>query len=328
MPSPRPTVSTETRASIAAAVRLGTAYRVVAAAHGVTLGVVSSTVRAARAAGELPPAGPPLCSVPRGPNAPKTLEELAKRAAGRLRRDREARARNALARAPREIPARAPSPRPAPVRRARAHVWTKTKPYTPPTAWMPDEDDTVVRRTIAGDRREDIAAGLGRSVGAVESRQGVLRAAGRLPRLPDRSWSVADDAMLAAARAEGLSEVEVARRLGRSEGAVSCRVNKLLRAGVCVGRARGDYRWTSDAVALVTRLAMAGGTASEIASQVGRSVGAVDARIRALRDEGTLGPGRYDVDDDHQQPDRVRYPRPGVDPLLAALMAAHGGGRA
>lgn len=322
MPSPHPSISPETRAAIVGAIRLGTAYRVVARDLGVTLGVVSSTVRAARAAGELPPAGPPLCPVPRGPRA-RTPEDVAKRAAEALRQQRAKRAREALSRAPREVPSRAPTPRPAPAMRARANSWVKARPYCPPNAWRPEDDDAVVRRTLAGDRREDIAVGLGRSVGAVESRQGVLRAAGRLPRQPDRSWSVADDAMLAAARAEGLSESEVARRLGRSEGAVACRVNKLLRAGVCVGRARGDYRWTPQAVALVTRLALAGGTAKEIAAQVGRSVGAVEARMRALRDEGTLPIGRYDVDDDHQQPDRVRYPRPGADPLLAALFAAH-----
>lgn len=322
MPSPKPTASPETRASITLAVRLGTPYRVVARDHGVTLGVVSSTVRAARAAGDLPPAGPPLCAVTRGPRA-RTPEELAQRAAERIRRDREARARTALARAPRPVPAKPPAPRPAPRTRARAHTWTKSRPYTPPTVWRTDEDDTVVRRTVAGDSRADIAAGLGRSVGAVASRESVLRAAGRLPRQPDRSWSVADDAMLAALREEGLAESEVARRLGRSEGAVACRVNKLLRSGVKLGRARGDFRWRPESVALVTRLALAGGTAGEIAPQVGRSVGAVEARIRALRDEGTLPVGRYDVDDDHQQPDRVRYPRPGADPLLAALMAAH-----
>lgn len=214
------------------------------------------------------------------------------------------------------------SPKPKSVKKT---VWVRAKPTAPLNAWYPDDDDAVVRRTLAGDARADIARALGRTVQAIESRQALLRASGRLPRQADRSWSVTDDALLAELRAAGVSDSEVARRLGRSEGAVWTRVNRLMRAGVAVGRSRGDFRWKPDTVDAIARLARAGGTPAEIAAAVGRSVGSVSAKLRDLRTEGRLPPLEPAGDaDDRYQPDRVRYPQAGADPLLAALFAAHG----
>lgn len=159
--------------------------------------------------------------------------------------------------------------------------------------------------TLSRDQRATIVAGVAtataREVGAWfgisrNSVQGIVcraRQAGvevRTSRPPPpgrRAWTPADDAKLAALRNAGVADGEIARRVGRTVNSCCTRMSRLRTRGFEVAYAT---RWSDAQVDALVTMHVAGASAAEIASAIGRSEPAVLVRIAWLREEGTLAP--------------------------------------
>ena len=183
-------------------------------------------------------------------------------------------------------------------------------------AWNGADEAAVARRVPAGDEYEEIGRDLGRSGDAVRRR--ALKLGVSRPRTD--AWTPDLDARILSLRASGLTDVDIGRRVGRSGSAVMCRLSRLKEAGHHVGPSPKSRRVTEvevDRVAVMTR---DGRTPDDIAGALGKSTDLVRQRVTALRTEGRLpggGAGEYEYG-------AVRRPRPGQDPLLAALQAGLG----
>lgn len=264
-------------------------YGEVAANLGLSKGQVAGAVLRARAAGV-----PVETRVAFGSPA-----DLARRAAVAIER-------------PARVRVRVLPPTPTVVRerprsgRARPDMWTRT------------EDDVLRQGYAAGDTPADIARRLGRTRGGVESRAGHLC----LRNSRVAVWDDRLDARLVAMRTvDGLDDAAIAQRLGRSLGSVQSRLSRLRGLGHRVPLQSTSRVWREADLDRLASLWAGSMTIERIAAATGWSRAVVTERIEALRDEGRIPGGRVD---DEREPGAVRRPRPGADPLLAALASHHG----
>jgi DNA-binding NarL/FixJ family response regulator len=102
--------------------------------------------------------------------------------------------------------------------------------------WTPDEDKRLLELQAAGKSNFLIAAELRRSSGAVSGRLSVLKARQSFPSNsstplsttpPRRRWKLDDDEHLMELKAKGASRNEIAKALGRTEGAIEQRIHTL-----------------------------------------------------------------------------------------------------
>lgn len=148
--------------------------------------------------------------------------------------------------------------------------------------WTAEERRALRRMLRAGAAQKVIAARLGRSVAAVHSQIGVLRAAGIL-RPIRRGWTAAEDAALVAALAAGRSHGEIAAETGRSVPSIRHRVARLRAdgSGAVVRRGSGPKHidwsllpdlWARPAIPTEAIARAVGVTASAV-RQVARAMG-------------------------------------------------------
>jgi len=146
----------------------------------------------------------------------------------------------------------------------------------------------------AGLWQSEIAARTGLSVKAVNKRLWRLRRRGiTVPRptgpVPSGRRQVSDDQLLALAR-EGLRTAGIAARVGLASASVRSRLRALERRGLLVPRASLETR--QDINARILALCQAGKSNREIATRTGLTLSAVRNRIRRLRRQGIIVPGR------------------------------------
>lgn len=187
-----------------------------------------------------------------------------------------------------------------------------------PDMWTAREDDVLRQGYAVGDTPADIARRLGRTSG------GVIRRAGHLCVRGGRAgaWDDVFDARLVAMRTvDGLDDAAIAVKLGRSLGSVQSRLSRLRGLGHRVPLQSTSRVWREADMDRLASMWRGGMTIERIASSTGWSRAVVSERLEALRDEGRVPGGRVD---DEREPGAVRRPRPGADPLLAALASHHG----
>lgn len=183
--------------------------------------------------------------------------------------------------------------------------------------WSVDDQDVVRRRVPAGDDIGSIARDLGRTTEAVRRRATILGVS-----KPRRgAWTPALDAVIVEGRARGLDDAAIGVQVGRSAGAVLSRLSRLREDGVDVAALPTSRVWTAGMFDRVAVMHRAGRSIADIAEAVDRSTASVADRVQGLRDEGRLPGARLH---DESEPGAMRRPKPGADPLLAALFAAHG----
>lgn len=279
------------RRAVLGAVAATSSYAAVAAATGMSRSNVACIVRRARDV-DLEPA-----PVPAG----MTPVDLARRAAARL--------------AEPPVPVVRIVP-PEPVFLASPTVRMARAMTAPP--WTSGQSATLRARIAAGDDYATIARVVGRSVEAVRRRAKSMSVAVPSRRAP---WTDAEDRRALVLRARGLTDAEVAARLDRSESSVSARLSRLHDAGVPVAPSPRNRYWLPEQEARLVDMHLRGATVAEIAAAMGKGAVAVEDGLTAAREDGRI-PGFAHADE--HEVGGVRRPRPGRDPLLAALHVAHG----
>ncbi|MFN7134794.1 MAG: hypothetical protein ACK4N5_22130 [Myxococcales bacterium] len=160
--------------------------------------------------------------------------------------------------------------------------------------WTADEDARLLAAIRAGAPRGEIAAELGRSVGAVASRAGRLRDHGHRDRVAGREvWSSERDRRLVELYGDGRTLLQIADELATTGGAVASRVEVL--------RGRGEDlaprkpRWTQERrQALARRRFVEGATLRQLEREFERTRGTITSQLRRLR---TLGYDRAKEND-------------------------------
>lgn len=140
--------------------------------------------------------------------------------------------------------------------------------------WTPAQDELLLELYAAGVPREELGRRLCRTVDAVDARRRLLARPAR-SRSP-RAWSETEERFLRAAAEAGVPGGEIARRLGRTAGAVRRR-RELLGAT----RPRAS-RYTQAEDALIAAAVAAGNPLAPLAARLERSEGALRLRARSL----------------------------------------------
>ncbi len=182
----------------------------------------------------------------------------------------------------------------------RAGIYLRLQPYRrrgllppappPPVRSRPRDDELLALRQ-AGLRNSEIAARVGLSVSAVESRFRRLRRRGVI--VPPRVPHVGDEQLLALVR-EGRRVTEIAAQVGRAPVSVFRRLRLLRARGLVPPRVQA----LRDRDRRILELRQAGLWAGQIAARLGLPARRVVERLRELHRRGLIPARRRGISDD------------------------------
>lgn len=147
--------------------------------------------------------------------------------------------------------------------------------------WSGADEAALIEGLRTGASYADLADLLGRSVGALHVRVGLIRRRGVDVPLLRRDWSTDDDARVAASASSSDGLARLADAMGCTVAVVEARLRKL-QMREAASRRELAAAWTPDSDDRIRHGYLAGATLAELARTVGRSLHAVQTRINQL----------------------------------------------